>query len=100
NNNPQTFTSTMSSTSKKHQSFTSEPMRGKPATALPGIGKVQGARLESSGYSHATDLLGKYLNMQESRGQFQSWLKDTSGANVKQQNDCYNGLKEWSDNNL
>lgn len=46
--------STMSSTSKKHSNIVSEPMRGKPVQALPGVGPVLGRRLESSGYQRVS----------------------------------------------
>ena len=90
----------MSNTSKKHQSFCSEPMKGKPVTALPGIGPARGSQLQSQGYHKATDVYGKYLTMHENRNEFQGWLKDQSGANFKQQGDCYHALRDWSDNNL
>ncbi|PWS23145.1 hypothetical protein DKP78_14680 [Enterococcus faecium] len=90
----------MSSTSKKHQSFCSEPMRGKPVTAIPGIGPARGSQLQARGYHQATDVLGKYLTVNENRNQFQGWLKNQSGANSKQQGDCYRAMREWSYNNL
>ncbi|XP_041938395.1 barrier-to-autointegration factor-like [Alosa sapidissima] len=90
----------MSSTSKKHQSFCNESMKGKPVTAVPGIGPVRGGQLQTQGYHKATDVLGKYLTVNENRNQFQGWLRDESGANAKQQGDCYKAMREWSDNNL
>ncbi|KAG5261192.1 hypothetical protein AALO_G00301080 [Alosa alosa] len=90
----------MSSTSKKHQSFCSEPMKGKPVTALPGIGPAHGSQLQSSGYRNATDVFGKYLTVHENCNQFEGWLRDESGAYAKQQGDCYRALREWTDNNL
>ncbi|XP_062381937.1 barrier-to-autointegration factor-like [Sardina pilchardus] len=90
----------MSSTSKKHQAFCSEPMKGKPVTAVPGIGRVSGGQLQSQGYHKATDVLGKYLTVNENRNDFQGWLKDDGGANSKQQGDAYKAMREWSDNNL
>ncbi|KAL2078703.1 hypothetical protein ACEWY4_026388 [Coilia grayii] len=98
--NPKPSLPNMSSTSKKHQSFCSEPMKGKPVTDIPGIGRVSGGHLQSQGYNKATDVLGKYLTVQENRNQFQGWLKDGSGANAKQQGDCYKAMRDWSDNNL
>ncbi|XP_042559206.1 barrier-to-autointegration factor-like [Clupea harengus] len=90
----------MSSTSKKHQSFCSEPMKGKPVTALPGIGPGCASQLQSQGYHKATDVFGHYLTVNENRNEFQDWLKDQSGANAKQQGDCYKAMRDWSDNNL
>lgn len=34
---------------QKHRNFVSEPMGNKPATALPGVGKVTGQRLGDAG---------------------------------------------------
>ncbi|XP_063076824.1 barrier-to-autointegration factor-like [Engraulis encrasicolus] len=90
----------MSSTSKKHQAFCSEPMKGKPVTAVPGIGKVTGSQLKAQGYSKATDVLGKYLTVNENRNQFQGWMENTTTANAGHQGAAYNAMREWSDNNL
>ena len=40
----------MSSTSKKHQSFVTEPMGDKLVTELAGIGEVLGKRLTDASY--------------------------------------------------
>ncbi|XP_036439140.1 barrier-to-autointegration factor-like isoform X2 [Colossoma macropomum] len=88
------------STSKKHQTFCSQSMAGKPVTALPGIGKANGGRLQGHGTGSATQVLGRYLVNEGNQSQFQSWLKENSGANSKHSADCYNGVREWSNNNL
>lgn len=44
------ITRTMSSTSKKHRNFVSEPIGNKPVTDLAGVGPVLGQRLEAAGY--------------------------------------------------
>ncbi|KAL7841522.1 hypothetical protein SRHO_G00252130 [Serrasalmus rhombeus] len=88
------------STSKKHQTFCSQSMTGKSVTSLPGIGKANGGRLQGHGTDSATQVLGHYLINGGNQPQFQSWLKENSGANSKHSADCYNGLREWSNNNL
>lgn len=40
----------MSTTSKKHQDFVSEPMGEKEVTAIAGIGDVLGQRLSDKGF--------------------------------------------------
>uniref|UniRef100_A0AAR2JJU4 Uncharacterized protein n=2 Tax=Pygocentrus nattereri TaxID=42514 RepID=A0AAR2JJU4_PYGNA len=88
------------STSKKHQTFCTQSMTGKSVTSLPGIGKANGGRLQGHGTDSATQVLGRYLINGGNQPQFQSWLKENSGANSKHSADCYNGLREWSNNNL
>ncbi|KAL1441075.1 hypothetical protein MTO96_008823 [Rhipicephalus appendiculatus] len=86
----------MSSTSKKHRNFVSEPMAGKSVTELAGIGDALGRRMKDRGFDKADAVLGHYLTMRKDQGRFENWLKDTSGANSKQANDCYRCLRDWS----
>ncbi|KAH3850857.1 barrier-to-autointegration factor-like [Dreissena polymorpha] len=87
----------MSSTSQKHKNFVSEPMGDKPVTELAGIGDVLGGKLEEAGFDKAYVVLGQYLVFRKDEELFKEWLKDTTGANKKQQNDCFGCLKEWCD---
>ncbi|XP_051526414.1 barrier-to-autointegration factor [Myxocyprinus asiaticus] len=87
-------------TSQKHQIFCAEPMGDKSVYTLPGIGPVLGGRLENIGIRRARDLLGRFLVFEMDEWKFKSWLRDSCGANAKQQRDCYYCLKEWTDNNL
>lgn len=41
----------MSSSTQKHRNFVSEPMAGKPVTAVPGIGPTLGRELNREGIS-------------------------------------------------
>lgn len=42
-------------------------------------------------------VLGQFLILKKDEELFRDWLKDTCGANAKQQGDCYGCLKEWCD---
>ncbi|XP_073714562.1 barrier-to-autointegration factor-like isoform X2 [Misgurnus anguillicaudatus] len=87
-------------TSQKHRSFCSEPMGDKSVYALPGIGPVLGGRLEKIGIRTAKDVLGRFLILGMDEWKFKSWLRDSCGANAKHQRDCYNCLREWTNNFL
>ncbi|CAL8362972.1 unnamed protein product [Lota lota] len=90
----------MSSTSKKHKDFVAEPMGEKKVMALAGIGDALGRRLEEKGFDKASLVLGQFLVLNRNEKLFRDWLKDTCGANSKQQGDCYGCLKEWCDSFL
>lgn len=90
----------MSSTSKKHKNFVSEPMGDKPVTELAGIGDVLGSRLVDNNYDKAYTVLGQFLLFKKDEALFKDWLQDISGANSKQQNDCFQCLREWCDSFL
>ncbi|XP_005106507.1 barrier-to-autointegration factor [Aplysia californica] len=90
----------MSSTSKKHQNFVTEPMGEKMVTELAGIGDVLGGRLSDRSYDKAYTVLGQYLLFKKSEELFKDWLIEICGANKKQANDCYQCLKEWCDSFL
>jgi len=85
----------MSTTSQKHRNFVSEPMGEKPVTDLSGIGEVLGKKLEDQGFDKAYVVLGQYLLLKKNDELFCNWLKETCGANKKQQADCAKCLKEW-----
>lgn len=87
-------------TSQKHRNFVAEPMGEKPVTELAGIGDVLGGRLKEAGFDYAYVVLGQYLVLKKDEELFKSWLHDTSAANSKQQNDCFQCLKEWCDSFL
>ncbi|XP_016388336.1 barrier-to-autointegration factor-like [Sinocyclocheilus rhinocerous] len=87
-------------TSKKHRCFCSEPMGDKLVYELPGIGPVLGGRLQNRGIIRARDVLGRFLVLNKDEWKFKNWLRDSCGANAKQQRDCYNYLREWTSNHL
>eukprot|EP00105_Crassostrea_gigas_P006041 XP_011419832.1 PREDICTED: barrier-to-autointegration factor [Crassostrea gigas] len=90
----------MSSTSQKHRNFVQEPMGEKSVTELAGIGEVLGGRLKEHGFDMAYVVLGQFLVLKKDEEMFKDWLKETCGANAKQQGDCHQCLKEWCDNFL
>ncbi|XP_061089666.1 barrier-to-autointegration factor-like [Conger conger] len=90
----------MSSTSKKHKDFVAEPMGEKPVMALAGIGEALGKRLEEKGFDKAYVVLSQFLVLKKDEELFGEWMKDTCGANAKQQRDCSGCLREWSDSFL
>ncbi|KAM9364082.1 barrier-to-autointegration factor-like protein [Pholidichthys leucotaenia] len=88
----------MSNTTKKHQSFVSEPMGNKPATAVPGIGRGLGQELQRDGVNKASQVFGHYLTGGQNPQQFGQWLKHSSGANSHQTANCTRAMKEYADN--
>jgi len=72
-------------------------MGEKPVTDLSGIGEVLGKKLEEQGFDKAYVVLGQYLLLKKNDELFCAWLKETCGANKKQQADCAKCLKEWCD---
>lgn len=86
----------MSTTSQKHRDFVIEPMGDKDVKELAGIGPVLGERLINKGFDRAYVVLGQFLVLKKDEELFSEWLKDECGANAKQQRDCYNCLKDWS----
>ncbi|KAI4462682.1 barrier to autointegration factor 2 [Holotrichia oblita] len=88
----------MSSTSKKHSNFVSEPMRNKRVTEVPGIGGTYGDRLSSRGYGQARDVLGQYLTVKGDEKPFRDFVMSNAGANSKSTGECYQAMKQWTDN--
>lgn len=87
-------------TSQKHQGFVTEPMGNRSVRDVPGIGPAHGRTLEERGMPRADQFSGCYPKRFWDHGQFQDNLKNTTGANAKQQRDAYNGMREWTDNNM
>ncbi|KAK7089569.1 barrier-to-autointegration factor-like [Littorina saxatilis] len=84
------------STSQKHRAFVNAPMANKPVTAIPGIGKVLGSRLNQRGYADAPAVYGQYLMKGADPRAFKAGIKADCGANRKQQSDCHGAMKGWS----
>jgi hypothetical protein len=82
------------------RNFVGEPMGEKPVTDVAGIGEVLGQRLTDKGYDKAYVLLGQFLVFKKDKELFEMWLKDEIKANTKQAKDCFECLKEWSDQNM
>ncbi|XP_037638136.1 barrier-to-autointegration factor B-like isoform X1 [Sebastes umbrosus] len=88
------------STTLKHRLFVSEPMGNKSVRCLPGIGESRASKLEQQDFNRADAVLGQFLRLNRDRQRFTNWLKDASGANIRQAGLCYDCLGEWCDNNL
>jgi len=86
----------MSSTSQKHRNYVSEPLSGKPATAVPGIGKVTGVRMAKGGIDKAAQVQGVYM-AKGNDTQFKQYVQ-RYGANAGQQNAANQACKEWANN--
>ena len=40
-------------------------------------------------------VLGQFLLLEKNQTDFENWLKDITGANRKQADDCYRCLRDW-----
>ncbi|KAL0994926.1 hypothetical protein UPYG_G00129460 [Umbra pygmaea] len=87
-------------TSQKHRAFVSEPIGNRSVRDVPGIGPVQGRRLEEQGQPRADQMVGRFLTSGRNEEQFQRTLHRDTGANAKQQRDAHQAMKEWTDNNI
>jgi len=87
----------MSTTTKKHANYVAEPLQGKPATAVPGIGKVSAERLASKGIEKASQVQGVQM-AKGNDAKFKEWVQGKCGANEKQQNDANQACKDWANN--
>ena len=85
----------MSTTSQKHRNFVAEPMGEKSVTDLAGVGAVIGKRMEAKGFDKAYVVLGQFLLLKKNKDLFGEWIKDFTGANSKQCDDCYQCLSDW-----
>ncbi|KAK0154605.1 Barrier-to-autointegration factor [Merluccius polli] len=83
---------------KKHRDIVDEPMGEKNVMSLPGIGEAHGKRLEDKRFDKAYKVLGQFLVLGKDEKRFKKWLKDTCGANIKEQDDCYGCCREWCQN--
>lgn len=77
----------------KLREFLREPHVLIPSDLLQVLGK----RLGAKGFDKAYVLLGQFLVLKKNQELFTEWLKEISGANAKQSNDCFQCLKDWCD---
>jgi len=86
----------MSTTSKKHANFVSEPMGEKEVNEIAGIGPTYEKRLKESGFQYAYNLLGQFLLLNKDEETFQEWLKDEISMTKKYSKDCSGCIAEWT----
>lgn len=86
----------MSSTTKKHRDFVSEPIGEKDVSSIPGIGAVLAKRLGEKGFPKAYNLLGQVLLLNKDKAVFMEWLTECCQANSKQSQECATALCEWA----
>lgn len=85
------------SLSQKRALFMYEPIGDKPVTALDGIGDKLCERLVRKGFDKAYTVLGQFLLLKKDRELFMEWLSGTFDAELQEQLNCYDCLKEWCD---
>merc|ERR1712150_37859 len=84
----------MSTTSKKHANFVSEPMGDKPVSDIAGIGPTYQKRLQEKGFEFAYNLLGQFLLVNKDEEMFQEWLKEEVSMTSKYQKDSTECIAE------
>lgn len=85
------------SSSEKLAAFLNEPIGDKPVTVLNGIGDKLCECLARKGFDKAYTVLGQFLLLKKDRELFMEWLSFSFDAELQEQLDCYNCLKEWCD---
>ena len=81
----------MSTTTKKHAQFVSEPMGSKSVKAVPGIGTVTACGLKRDGITQAKQLYGNYL---QNPGGFKGYIGN-HGGNARTQKYANQGMRDW-----
>jgi hypothetical protein len=97
-----------STTSQKFRDFTSEPLKDKLLSEVPGLGPKLASNLEGSGitkvcfidvwcsiisfYFQASELLGVYLTLLKNQEYFELWIRDNAGANRHQAKQCADAI--------
>lgn len=89
------FSRTMSTNSKKHQTFVDKPMGGKGVTEIPGIGQEIGRNMNDKEIDFAYEVFGKFLVVKKNKENFCEWLKQFV-ANAEHREECYKAMEEWS----
>merc|ERR1712168_200236 len=86
----------MSTTSKKHANFISEPMGDKEVSEIAGIGPTYQKRLKEKGFEYAYNLLGQFLLVNKDEEMFKEWLKEEISMTAKYQKDATECIAEWT----
>lgn len=72
-------------------------LQGLGAALFLGLSRTDWKSFSVCSPPQAYVVLGQFLVLKKDEELFRDWLKDTCGANAKQQGDCYGCLKEWCD---
>lgn len=83
----------------KHMNLMSGPIGNKSVRDLPGIGDANGSRLEAAGYTRASQLYDKYMQMGKNGDKFEIWLKQTCGAYSNHASAMRSCFDEYSSHN-
>ena len=88
----------MSSATRKHTDFVSEPMKNKPVGKLPGIGEKAAGKLMAQGFPRANMVLGQFLILGQNKEPFIAWLQSVSHCSDSNAFACWQALREWCGN--
>ena len=68
--------------------FVSEPVGGKPVSAIPGIGDIHANRLAEHGLTTASAVVGKFLILKKDKKAFRDWLLTILVFDEEEQLNC------------
>lgn len=69
-------------------------MGDKGVQALAGVGPAIGGRMVAGGIRRADHVLGQYLVLNKDEATFKQWVRGFR-ANARQQQSCYNCIRDW-----
>ncbi len=77
-----------------------EPIKDKGVKELPGIGPLAAERMKRYNLWKAEEVLGMFLQYKRDETIFCRWLMSVTGANSKDQKQCYDALQQFCDQHL
>ena len=88
----------ISSTTKKYNDFTSEPLGDKLVSCMPGIGKAYEKALVDKHIVKAYQLVGHFLCLMKDEEKMQSFLIAEGGLKKDSAKICTNAISQWVSN--